>query len=53
MKVKKKKKYQNGGLLGPGDDRPVEGVSMLPTAEVTAQFNPVMKTKRKFTPTLV
>ena len=40
MKVKKKKKYQNGGLLGPGDDRPVEGVSMLPTAEVTAQFQP-------------
>ena len=40
MKARKKRLYQNGGPLGPGDDRPVEGVSMLPTAEVTAQFEP-------------
>ena len=40
MRPTKKRLYQNGGPLGPGDDKPVEGVSMLPTAEVAAQFEP-------------
>jgi hypothetical protein len=40
MRAAKKRLYQNGGPLGPGDDRPVEGISMLPTAEVAAQFEP-------------
>ena len=47
MRAAKKPMYRTGGPLGPGDDVPVEGVSMLPTAEVVADFEPQDDDERK------
>ena len=47
MRAAKKPMYRTGGPLGPGDDVPVEGVSMLPTAEVVGDFEPQDDDERK------
>jgi hypothetical protein len=47
MRAAKKRIYQNGGPLGPGDDLPVEGISMLPTAEVVGNFEPQDEDEKK------